>query len=130
MSDYQNTAQVCFSGKTRRELEDCEGKLGMTVSEADICKEVGFYIAAHEVVGIEFDTECQQIDYGEGLILLLKKQDGQWEVIEVQMRTAFTYVAVWVWKRIVRGFKTMLRRVVAAWRMVPRRTITLTPELA
>ena len=130
MSEYQNKIHVRFSGKAGHELEKCERKLGLDYSKETICSEIGFYIAAHEAVGIQFDSECQQIDYGEGLVLLLQKQDGKWEVIEVLMRTAFTYVAVWVWKRVARGAKTLLRKVVAAWRMVPRRSITLTPEFA
>ena len=87
-------------------------------------------LQAMREAGMKFDTECQQIDYGMGLVLLLQKQGGRWEIIAVITHTAIAYVATWAWKRIVRGVKMMLRKVVSVWRMVPRWLIRLTPEFA
>ena len=130
MSDYQKNVHVFCLDDKGHAIERYLKKQGLPVPAAYICDEIGFYIAAHEEAGMQFDTECQQIDYGMGLVLLLQKQGGRWEIIAVITHTAIAYVATWAWKRIVRGVRMMLRKVVSVWRMVPRWLMRLTPEYA
>ena len=130
MSDFQKNAHVFCLDDKGHEIEKHLKKRGLAVPAAYICDEIGFYIAAHEEAGMQFDTECQQIDYGMGLVLLLKKLGGRWEVIKVLTVTAIAYVATWAWKRVARGVRTMMRKVVTVWRTLTRRSITLTPQLA
>ena len=77
MSDYQKNVHVFCLDDKGHAIERYLKKQGLPVPAAYICDEIGFYIAAHEEAGMKFDTECQQIDYGMGLVLLLHELQTQ-----------------------------------------------------
>ena len=80
-------------------------------------RELAEYIAAHEESGVHLDTVCQEIRYDGGVYLLMMKCQGIWYITDIwttEMPNSF--VPVFFWKRVKRGWKELLVRVLISWR--------------
>ena len=61
------------------------------------------YIAAHEVAGVKLDTECQELRYDDGIVLLLKKVQGTWLITEAEREGddwrlfGYCHIHEWEW---------------------------------
>lgn len=80
-------------------------------------RELAEYIAAHEESAVHLDTVCQEIRYEGGVYLLMMKCQGVWYITDIWNTEApNSFAPVFFWKRIKRGWKELLVRVVIAWR--------------
>lgn len=100
------------------------GKMNRTLSTRFIRgfilrRELAEYIAAHEESGVRLDTVCQEIRYEDGVYLLMMKCQGIWYITDIWNTEApNSFVPVFFWKRIKRGWKERLVRILIAWRIL------------
>ena len=79
-------------------------------------RELAAYIKAHEESGAHLDTVCQELRYEGGVYLLLMKCQGIWYVTDIwSTEMPDRFVPVFLWKRIKRGWRELLVRVVVTW---------------
>ena len=81
--------------------------------------ELAAYLAAHEASGAPLDTECQEIHYGDGIYLLVRKCQGVWHITDIWAEEASDgFSPVYLWQRIKRGWQVVLAKVLVCWRHV------------
>ena len=92
--------------------------------------EVASYIAAHEDVGIQFDTLCQEIRYDDGVYLLLKRVQGEWLITDVcvdesetgSSKEKHTFFPILIWRRVRNGVRAVLTQMLCGWGCTITRT--------
>ena len=92
--------------------------------------EVASYIAAHEDVGIQFDTLCQEIRYDDGVYLLLKRVHGEWLITDVSVDESetvsseekHTFFPILIWRRVRNGVRAVLTQMLCGWGCTITRT--------
>ena len=92
--------------------------------------EVASYIAAHEDVGIQFDTLCQELRYDDGVYLLLKRVQGEWLIIDVcvdesetgSSKEKHTFFPILIWRRVRNGVRAVLTQMLCGWGCTITRT--------
>ena len=85
--------------------------------------EVASYIAAHEDVGIQFDTICQEIRYDDGVYLLLKRVHDEWLITDVSVdesetgssKEKHTFFPILIWRCVRNGLRTALTQTLYGW---------------
>ena len=90
--------------------------LGM--NEAVFKLELARYIRAHEAAGKQFDTECQEVRYDDGVYLLMRKMNGSWLVTELwseNTAAACEYKPHFIITTVREGFRTLMAKVLACW---------------
>ncbi len=81
--------------------------------------EVASYIAEHENAGVYLDTDCHELRYDDGIYLLLRRLQGVWYITDVILEDApKEFEPVYHWRRIKRGFSTLLARVLVGWQEI------------
>ena len=113
---------IDFTKQGWRQFAKLNATLGSRCIRAFILKrEVAEYIAAHEAAGVKLDTECQELRYDDGIVLLLKKVQGTWHITDVFMTgEAIAFAPIFFWKRIRRGISEMLTKLLIGWRCLTR----------
>lgn len=113
---------IDFTKQGWRQFARLNSTLGSRYLRAFILKrEVAEYIAAHEAAGIRLDTECQELRYDDGIVLLLKKVQGTWHITDVFMTDeAVSFAPIFFWRRIRRGINEMLTKLLIGWRCLTR----------
>ena len=89
--------------------------------------EVASYIAAHEDVGIQFDTICQEIRYDDGVYLLLKRVHDEWLITDVSVdesetgssKEKHTFFPILIWRRVRNGLRTAIIQTLCGWGCLP-----------
>ena len=92
--------------------------------------EVASYIAAHEDVGIQFDTLCQELRYDDGVYLLLKRVQGEWLITDVcvdesetgSSKEKHTFFPILIWRRVRNGVRAVLTQMLCGWGCTITRT--------
>ena len=92
--------------------------------------EVASYIAAHEDVGVQFDTLCQEIRYDDGVYLLLKRVHGEWLITDVSVDESetvsseekHTFFPILIWRRVRNGVRAVLTQMLCGWGCTITRT--------
>ena len=92
--------------------------------------EVASYIAAHEDVGVQFDTLCQEIRYDDGVYLLLKRVQGEWLITDVcvdesetgSSKEKHTFFPILIWRRVRNGVRAVLTQMLCGWGCTITRT--------
>ena len=113
---------IDFTKQGWRQFAKLNCTLGSRYLRAFILKrDVAEYIAAHEAAGVKLDTECQELRYDDGIVLLLKKVQGTWLITDVFMTgEAVSFAPIFFWKRIRRGLSDMLTKLLIGWRCLTR----------
>lgn len=115
------STQVEFTRSGWREFAVMNRGLGVRFIRGYVLRrEVVAYIAAHEEVGIRLDTICQEIHYDCGIYMLLIKCQGVWYITEIWSTDApDRFVPVYLWKRVKRGWREFIAKVLVGWRILP-----------
>ena len=111
-----------FTRQGWRQFARLNNALGARYIRAFILKrELAEYIAAHEAAGVKLDTECQELRYDDGIVLLLKKVQGTWLITDVFMTgEVIAFAPIFFWKRIRRGISDTLTKLLIGWRCLTR----------
>ena len=81
-----------------------------------LCRELAEYINAHDESGVHLDTVCQEIRYEDGVYLLMMKCQGIWYITDIwNTETPNDFKPVFFWKKLKRGWKEFLVRIVIGW---------------
>ncbi len=82
-----------------------------------LLREVAAFITAHEDQGISLDTICQELRYDNGIYLLLMRHQGIWYITEIWATdTPTRFLPVYLWRRVKRGFRDFIAKVLVCWR--------------
>ena len=113
---------IDFTKQGWRQFARLNASLGTRYIRAVILKrDVAEYIAAHEAAGVKLDTECQELRYDDGIVLLLKKVQGTWLITDVFMTgEVIAFAPIFFWKRIRRGISDTLTKLLIGWRCLTR----------
>lgn len=112
-----NSVRIDFTKSGWRQFAKLNRNLGARFIKGFILRrELTAYIAAHEKSGVHLDTACQEIRYEGGVYLLMMKCQGVWYITDIwNTETPDSFVPVFFWKRIKRGWKELLVRVLITW---------------
>ena len=113
---------IDFTKQGWRQFAKLNCTLGSRYLRAFILKrDVAEYIAAHEAAGVKLDTECQELRYDDGIVLLLKKVQGTWLITDVFMTgEVIAFAPIFFWKRIRRGIIDTRTKLLIGWRCLTR----------
>ena len=111
-------AKVDFTRSGWRQFAKLNRRLGARFIRGFVLRfELGTYLTAYEIAGMELDESCQEVCYENGVYLLLRKMQGVWYVTDVfAAEEAVAYEPVFLWKRIRRGVDFILAHVLSGWR--------------
>ena len=119
-----NLIRIDFTKGGWRQFARVNRALGARFIKAFVLRhEVASYIAAHEDVGIQFDTICQEIRYDDGVYLLLKRVQGEWLITDVcvdesetgSSKEKHTFFPILIWRRVRNGVRTALIQTLCGW---------------
>lgn len=114
---------IDFTKTGWRQFARLNRNLGSQFIRAFILKrELAAYISAHEARGIQFDMECLELRYDDGVCLTLKKIQGTWYITGVfASEPAIGFAPVFFWQQIKRGCNLLLAHVLIGWRVIAGR---------
>lgn len=120
---FEDGAKTDYCTKKPKELED--------IQSDEVCKDVEDYILWHEEAGFHLDTECISIRFSPETVITLHMDDGIWIIDSFTVKedddegmnengekVRIEYKPVYIWKRIVEGVRTFIRKVCVAWQLV------------
>ena len=108
--------RVRFTRESRKQLSQLKDMPGSVFLRAmTIKKELALYIASHEAQNIHFNTDCQEVCYQEGIILVLHKEQGVWFITDVLGSMTPRRTPVFVWEQFKRGCNLILARLLIGW---------------
>ena len=111
-----NDVKVSFNYKTYKHFRDHKIRGTGFIGCKGFCREVAMYIACHEAAGIHFDTDCQMICYDDCVVLTLRKVQGVWRIVDVEVKGSVTvFRPVFVWKLIKRGINIFAAKFLEGW---------------
>lgn len=115
----KNNARVQFAAKAERRFIQKKPRDMWLVTGDDVCREISEYVASHEAAGVCFDSEYQEIIYDERMVFMLRKENGNWQIVDVIVRTPVReFLPVFIWKRLKRGATELVAKFLAKWRTV------------
>lgn len=117
-----NSVQIDFTKSGWRQFAVLNHGLGRRFIKGFILRrELSAYIAAHYESGKLLDPVCQEVRYEAGVYLLLKQVGHTWYVTDIWMaEEPVAYTPLLFWVRVKRGWRTILRQIVAGWRALYR----------
>lgn len=128
ISTRSSSIRIDFTKGGWRQFARVNHTLGARFIKAFVLRnEVASYIAAHEDVGIQFDTLCQEIRYDDGVYLLLKRVHGEWLITDVcvddsetdSSKGKLTFFPILIWRRVRNGLRTALTQALCGWGCLP-----------
>ena len=128
ISTRSSSIRIDFTRGGWRQFARVNRTLGSRFIKAFVLRhEVASYIAAHEDVGIQFDTLCQEIRYDDGVYLLLKRVHGEWLITDVcvdesetvSSEEKHTFFPILIWRRVRNGLRTALTQTLCGWGCLP-----------
>ena len=124
ISTRSSLIRIDFTKGGWRQFARVNRTLGARFIKAFVLRhEVASYIAAHEDVGVQFDTVCQEIRYDDGVYLLLKRVHGEWLITDVSVDESetdsseekHTFFPILIWRRVRNGLRTALTQTLCGW---------------
>lgn len=114
-------AHVDFSRTGMRQFTKINHVLGAgSVKGFILCRELEFYISAHEQAGVHLDTVCQEIRYDDNVSLIIMKSGGVWFITDIWVTgETLRFSPIYFWKRIKLGWREFAARSLIGWRRVP-----------
>jgi len=131
ISTRSSSIRIDFTKGGWRQFARVNRTLGARFIKAFVLRhEVASYIAAHEDVGVQFDTLCQEIRYDDGVYLLLKRVHGEWLITDVSVDESetdsseekHTFFPILIWRRARNGLRTALTQALCGWGCTTTRT--------
>jgi hypothetical protein len=124
ISNRSGSIRIDFTKGGWRQFARVNRTLGARFIKAFVLRhEVASYIAAHEDVGVQFDTLCQEIRYDDGVYLLRKRVHGEWLITDVSVDESetvsseekHTFFPILIWRRVRNGLRTALTQTLCGW---------------
>ncbi|MDD4444292.1 MAG: hypothetical protein PHC36_00605 [Eubacteriales bacterium] len=124
ISTRSSSIRIDFTRGGWRQFARVNRTLGSRFIKAFVLRhEVASYIAAHEDVGIQFDTICQEIRYDDGVYLLLKRVHDEWLITDVSVdesetgssKEKHTFFPILIWRCVRNGLRTALTQTLCGW---------------
>jgi|GEM_PF-1149443 len=131
ISPHSSLIRIDFTKGGWRQFARVNRALGARFIKAIVLRhEVASYIAAHEDVGIQFDTLCQELRYDDGVYLLLKRVQGEWLITDVcvdesetgSSKEKHTFFPILIWRRVRNGVRAVLTQMLCGWGCTITRT--------
>lgn len=124
-NERKRNVQVEFTRIGWRQFTRLNRSLGTRFIRTFILRyELAAYLAEHEAVGVQLDTECQEVRYVDGVYLLLRKSQGIWYITDVfTAEEAISYEPIYFWQRVKRGASYILARLLIGWRQLTRKAV-------